>query len=272
MSDIKLISQHSLQRADGSGLDVQAVEKDNATEDSDRNLVVPEIDLEPVILQSDNSMEVAAPAEKSSLQTEPQPAKIRKARSFKAHTAGGDVSASRIQALDPLPFHLEKIELGSIYGAHPQVRKILEEVSIPLRKLPSETLTEAGLLDLACHLPLHAVREGGKLFCIGGIQLFLLLKNGLREDMEIPVFIYEDFKGSKLRDQILFDLYIMPVICSLTQRDRKSIRSTWEKLKLEKTMERSLLCDPISALNRMLDIDPRTTRNADNASDSPRSK
>ena len=198
-----------------------------------------------------------------------QTAKSGKARSARERISTGDGSMPRTPAQKPLSFQLEQMEVGRIHGTHPMVWTILAEVDIPLRDLSTQAISVTGLLDLACHLPLHVVREEDKIYCVGGLRLFRLMRGDLSGDTVIPVFVHAGLKSSKLRNQIFFDLYVMPVVTSLDMKDRKSIAAIWDTLQskdLKSLLDRMLQCERSDALSMLLNCDLRTTRKAAHAS------
>ena len=155
------------------------------------------------------------------------------------------------------------MEIGQIYGEHPMVRNIHQEFGVRLRELPVNIISETGLAVLAHHSPLHVLETPDKVFCIGSLRLFRLLKYGLPAETVIPVLMHTRLTGQELRNHILFELYVVPVIASLNSQDRKSMGTIWDKPLSKELLCGALRCQPSDALKLLFQCDPRTIRKVD---------
>ena len=155
-----------------------------------------------------------------------------------------------------------ELEIGAIYGEHPQVDKVRDEAGVQLRELTITVLSRIGLMELATHLPLHVVQESGKYYCIGGLRFFRLIKYGLPADNVVPVFLYGGLNAKRLRSHILFDLFVVPALASLDMHDRRSLHEIWTKLGKEELFERALGYKSGEALAKLLNYELRKTGKA----------
>jgi hypothetical protein len=160
------------------------------------------------------------------------------------------------------PSQLMELEIGAIYGEHPQVDKVRNEAGVQLRELTTTVLSRIGLMELATHLPLHVVQESGKYYCIGGLRFFRLIKYGLPADSVVPVFLYGGLNAKRLRSHLLFDLYVVPALASLDRHDRQSLHQIWTKFGKEELFERALGCKSGEALAKLLNCEFRKTGKA----------
>ena len=173
-------------------------------------------------------------------------------------TEGRDgVSESKAPRRRSFPSQLMELEIGAIYGEHPQVDKVRDESGVQLRELTTIVLSRIGLMELATHLPLHVVQESGKYYCIGGLRFFRLIKYGLRSDNVVPVFLYGGLTAKRLRSHILFDLFVVPALASLDRNDRRSLQDIWTKLGKEELFERALEYKSSEALAKLLNYELR---------------
>jgi hypothetical protein len=163
----------------------------------------------------------------------------------------------------PPEMQLAWMEIGRIYAEHPMARNIHQEFGVRLRELPVNTISETGLALLAHHSPLHVLETPDKVFCVGSLRLFRLLKYGLPAETVIPVLIHTRLTGQELRNHILFELYVVPVIASLNSQDRKSMGTIWDKPLSKELLCGALRCQPSDALKLLFQCDPRTIRKGD---------
>jgi hypothetical protein len=160
------------------------------------------------------------------------------------------------------PSQLMELEIGAIYGEHPQVDKVRNEAGVQLRELTTTVLSRTGLMELTTHLPLHVVQESGKYYCIGGLRFFRLIQYGLPADSVVPVFLYGGLNAKKLRGHILFDLFVVPALASLDRHDRRSLHEIWTKFGKEELFERALGYKSGEALAKLLNCEFRKTEKA----------
>jgi len=213
--------------------------------------------------------EVAAVEYSSTLEPEDVPADS--ALQLVADNVDAKKGASKPKASKrtPLAFQLQELKLGAIYGEHPLVDLVREEVGLQLREFPTTVLSKSGLMEIATHVPLHVVQELDKYYCIGGLRFFRVIRYGLLADSAIPVFVYAGLNAKKLRGHILFDLFMMPALASVDMHDRRSLKSIWTRFEKEEPFERALKCEIGEAFNKLLNCDLRTGKAR---SESPRSK
>jgi len=193
----------------------------------------------------------------------------------------GDVDSTTSSDRPPSPqkagprgsLSFQFLEIGDI-RAHPMVRKIQKDVGFSLRELPTTIISEAGLVELAFHSPLHVTLEESKFYCISGLKIFRLIRNSLPENSVIPVIVHDGYNAKKLRNHILFDLFFQPVVASVDTDDRKLIGTIWSDLQKEDVFSRNVesTFDAVDALTALLHCDRRTLRKVASESDQPKSE
>jgi hypothetical protein len=157
-----------------------------------------------------------------------------------------------------LNFQLGTLELKQIRDEHPLVKKLRNDSSGQLREPSVGVLTQAGLMYLAHHAPLHVVAEGEEFLCIAGVRRLRFFKAGLPEDAVVPVFVYERLRNEELRDHIAFDLFVIPPIFTIHPKDKRRLARAWEALKDSNLFWRALRGTGSKALARMLGCDRRS--------------
>jgi hypothetical protein len=198
-------------------------------------------------------------AHESAMTAEQESVPAQSAVQLVAEKAGvrGGISEAKASRRRSSPFQLMELEIGAIYGEHPQVDKVRDEPGVQLRELTTTVLSRIGLMELATHLPLHVVQESGKYYCIGGLRFFRLIKYGLPADNVVPVFLYGGLTAKRLRSHILFDLFVVPALASLDRNDRRSLQDIWTKLGKEELFERALEYKSSEALAKLLNYELR---------------
>jgi hypothetical protein len=151
-----------------------------------------------------------------------------------------------------------EVELGEIYDLHPLVGEVREEAGVAFRELPVRTITKPALMNLAAHSPLHVVKKAGKLYCIGGLRFFRLLKYDLPASTQLRVILQEGISDKKLRSQIYFDLFAMPIIAGVDMRDRRDLGKLWESPQAMELFGQAFGCRDSKGLAKVLGCDART--------------
>jgi hypothetical protein len=153
-----------------------------------------------------------------------------------------------------------ELELGEIYDEHALVREIREESGVALRELPVRTVTKPGLMSLAEHFPLHVIKRDNKYYCIGGLRFFRLFRYDLPASTPLHIILQEGLSDRKLRSQIYFDLFAMPIISGLNMKDRRDLGALWRSPRGMELFNQAFGCSDSKGLAKILGCDSRTLK------------
>jgi hypothetical protein len=179
---------------------------------------------------------------------------------------------SRTATQRPPTCQMVEVELGEIYDEHALVAEVREESGVVLRELKVRTMTKPGLMSLAGHSPLHVVKKAGKLYCIGGLRFFRLLKYDLPASTQLRVILQEGLSDKKLRIQIYFDLFAMPIIAGVDMRDRRDLGKLLESPQAMELFGHAFGCSDSKGLAKILGCDSRTLGKAERDTHSSETK
>ena len=153
---------------------------------------------------------------------------------------------------------LTNLKLSEIRGEHPLVHALREESCGYLRERPIGVLSEAGLIELAWHFPLHAVRKQQHYLCIGGLSTFRLLKADASQDAIIPVLVHARLGEEQIRDCVRLDLILAPALFAIHHKDKRALGHAWKQLRNTRQFQRVLRRSTRNALSLLLGCDSRT--------------
>ncbi len=170
----------------------------------------------------------------------------------------GHLSARRPERRRYSEITIESIDIGSIYGEHPLAIAIRNNFGLQFPQIPADEITEGGLMDLAYHFLLHVVSVKGQILCVAGLRYFRVLHNKLPPKTRVPVLLHTRLSAGALRNLILWDLFVMPIIAGLNSPGRKSAAIAWSNEQMRDLLSHSFQRDPLCALTELLDCDRRT--------------
>jgi hypothetical protein len=161
---------------------------------------------------------------------------------------------SRTATQRPPTCQMVEVELGEIYDEHALVAEVREESGVVLRELKVRTMTKPGLMSLAGHSPLHVVKKAGKLYCIGGLRFFRLLKYDLPASTQLRV------------------MFAMPIIAGVDMRDRRDLGKLLESPQAMELFGHAFGCSDSKGLAKILGCDSRTLGKAERDTHSSETK
>jgi hypothetical protein len=154
--------------------------------------------------------------------------------------------------------------MGEIVDEHPFVAEIRDQSLGLTRGLPIDIASEAGLLKLANRLILHIVQFKGAYRCIGSLQLFRVLRTSLPPDAIIPAIVHERLSPAELKDHIMVDLLVVPVLYTIHPRERSRFGDAWARKQNIPLLQCIFSLPVMMALSKLMGCDVRTLKGKSN--------
>ena len=155
------------------------------------------------------------------------------------------------------PFTLDSVSLAEI-GDHRLAIDLSDHYAIPPLWCPLlQRISAPGRELLLASLPVAVVPSAKGYDCIGGLHCYRWLRTECSPTTMLDVRVYGSLRKAALRQQILWDLLIAPVLWGVRPRDIQRLGLAWERARDEEVFRQCLSCRGARGLSALLGVDPR---------------